>query len=271
MTVLPHAWWLAAALGFQAGVPAQEPAKSAAQSLVADTKTATPAPAPAMETPAPAKPISVMMRGDIAMARKMYREAIDYYRTIKPEQPLVWNKVGIAYHHLGEMEQAKRAYERAIKLDKKYAEAINNLGTVHYAKRSYRRAVGQYNKALKISPNSAGMWSNLGTAWFARKNYKKASECYAKALTLDAEVFEHRGTAGTLLQERSVSERAKFHFYLSKTYANAGMNERALQYMRMCLEEGFKERKRFVEDPEFANMQQLPEFQELLALQPRVL
>lgn len=267
MTVLPHIWCLALALGVQAGTPAQEPAKS----LVADTKTAAPAPAPAVESPAPAKPITVMMRGDIAMARKMYREAIDYYRTITPEQPLVWNKIGIAYHHLGEMNQAERAYQRSIKLDKKYAEAINNLGTVYYAKRSYRRAVGQYNKALKLSPNSAGVWSNLGTAWFARKNYQKASECYAKALSIDAEVFEHRSTAGTLLQERSVAERAKFHFYLSKTYANAGMNDRALQYMRMCLEEGFKERKRFVEDPEFANLQQLPEFQELLALQPRIL
>ena len=201
----------------------------------------------------------------------MYRVAIDYYRAVQPETAITWNKVGIAFHHLGDMEQAKRAYMRAIKIDSKYAEAVNNLGTVYYAQQAYRRAVGQYNRALKLSPNSAGMWSNLGTAWFARKNYKKAAELYTKALSLDPEVFEHRSTAGTLLQERSVAERAKFHFYLAKTYANAGMNDRALQYMRMALEEGFTERKRFVEDPEFANMQQLPEFKELLALRPRVL
>jgi hypothetical protein len=88
---------------------------------------------------------------------------------------------------------------------------------------------------------------------------------------LDPEVFEHRGTAGSLLQERSVQERAKFHFYLARTYAQAGMAERCLMYMRKALEEGFKDRKRFVEDPEFAAMQELPAFQELLLLQPRVL
>ncbi len=66
-------------------------------------------------------------------------------------------------------------------------------------------------------------------------------------------------------------ERAKFHYYLAKTYAKAGANDRALQYIRKALEEGFKERKKFVEDPEFAALQQLPEFKELLASNPRVL
>ncbi|HZO55151.1 MAG TPA: tetratricopeptide repeat protein [Bryobacteraceae bacterium] len=271
MNVLPVVWFLAASSAMQAGAPAPGPQKAAGQSLVADTTTPSSSPAPAAAKVEPSKPISLQMRGDIAMARKMYREAIDYYRAATPESAIAWNKIGIAYHHLGDMEQAKRAYSRALKLDPKYAEALNNIGTVYYAQRSYRRAVSQYNKALKLSPNSAGMWSNLGTAWFARKNYKRAAELYAKALALDPEVFEHRSTAGTLLQERSVGERAKFHFYLAKTYAHAGMNERALQYMRMALEEGFTERKRFVEDPEFANLQQLPEFQELLALRPRVL
>jgi hypothetical protein len=58
---------------------------------------------------------------------------------------------------------------------------------------------------------------------------------------------------------------------MSKLYAQTGMNDRALQYMRKALEEGFKDRKKFVEEPEFAGLQELPEFQELLALQPRVL
>ena len=42
-------------------------------------------------------------------------------------------------------------------------------------------------------------------------------------------------------------------------------------YVRKAIEEGFKERKKFQEDPEFAQMQTLPEFQQLLALEPRVL
>ena len=68
-----------------------------------------------------------------------------------------------------------------------------------------------------------------------------------------------------------MEERAKFHFYLAKTYAKAGNTDRALAYMRKCLEEGFKEKNKFMEDAEFANMHELPEFKELLAMEPRVL
>ncbi len=56
-----------------------------------------------------------------------------------------------------------------------------------------------------------------------------------------------------------------------RLYAKAGQNERALQYIRKALEEGFTERKKLMEDPEFATLRDLPEFKELLALEPRVL
>lgn len=211
------------------------------------------------------------MRGDIMMARKMFREAIDSYSSADQKSAIIVNKMGIAYHQMMELDLAKKSYERAAKLDPKYSEAVNNLGTVYYAKKSYRKAVSYYNRALKLKPESASIHSNLGTAQFARKKYKQAMEAYEKALSLDPEVFEHRGTQGVLLQERSVAERAKFHFYLAKTYAKAGAVERALLYIRKALEEGFKERDKFKEEPEFAKLQELPEFQQLMASEPRVL
>lgn len=220
--------------------------------------------------PAAARELTPEARADIFMARKMYREAIDMYRKL-PETHILANKIGIAYHQLTQLDRAKKQYERALKLNPKYPEAINNLGTVHYAKRSYRRAIRSYKKALVLTPNSASILSNLGTAYFARKKYKDAFETYQKALAIDPDVFEHRSTQGVLLQERSVEERAKFHFYLSKTYAKAGVVDRALLYMRKALEEGFRDKDKFKEDPEFAGLRELPEFKELMLLEPRVL
>jgi tetratricopeptide (TPR) repeat protein len=227
--------------------------------------TAPPQPAPLAEVLTPEK------RGDILMARKMYREAVETYRQDDLRNPVILNKIGIAHHQMQQLDTARKLYEQAIKLNPKYSEALNNLGTVYYSKKSYRKAISYYNKSLKIAPNSASVHSNLGTAWFARKKYKQAFEAYQTALKLDPEVFEHRSSYGTLLQERSVHERAKFHYYLAKTYATAGQNERALQYIRKALEEGFTERKKFKEEPEFAALRELPEFAELMALEPRVL
>jgi tetratricopeptide (TPR) repeat protein len=225
--------------------------------------------------PAPPPPSATDLtperRADIFMARKMYRDALDLYKQLPQSSPIIWNKMGIAYHQMMELDLAKKHYERAIKLNPKYSEAVNNLGTIHYAKKSYRRAINQYRRALRLTPNSASVHSNLGTAYFARKKYKEAFEAYQQALALDPEVFEHRSSYGVLLQERSVEQRAMFSYYLAKTYAKAGMTDRALLYIRKALEEGFKDREKLHEDPEFNAMRDTPEFKELLTLAPRVL
>jgi len=212
-------------------------------------------------------------RGDIYMARKMYREAIDTFREA-PENPLMLNKIGIAYHQMMQLDNARKSYEQALKLKPDYVEAMNNLGTVYYARKSFRRAISWYNKALKVAPQeakSASIYMNLGTAYFARKQYAKAIETYQTAMKIDPEVFERHGNVGVILEERSVAERAKYHFYLAKLYAKGGRTDLALQYLRKCLEEGFKEKNKLEEEADFAALRELPEFKELLAKEQRVL
>ena len=236
------------------GVPAQNAAN-------------TPPPAPS----APARPLlSAQERGDILMARKMYREAIDTYKGA-PESAILMNKIGIAYHQLADLGAAANYYSRAIKLDSKYAEAMNNLGTIYYSRGSYRRAIGQYKKVLRIKPESASTLANLGSAYFARKQYELASENYQKALAIDPNVFESRSGVGSVVRDRTVGDRPMFFYYLAKSYAKAGMLEQALNYIRKSVEEGFKERQKFVEEPEFTGLQKDPEFQKIMAMEPKVL
>lgn len=223
------------------------------------------------QAPKPSAIVTAEMRGDIFMARKMYREAAEAYKEGPKDSAIVLNKTGIAYHQTLDLVTAEKYYRLAIRANPRYAEAINNLGTVYYARKSYRRAVNEYKRALRINPKSASVLSNLGTGYFARKDYKRASESWEAALAIDPEVFETRGTQGVLLQERSVEERGKFHFMMAEQYARKGMNDRALQYIRKALEEGYKERKKIAEDPAFVAIKDLPEFKELLASEPRVL
>jgi tetratricopeptide (TPR) repeat protein len=215
--------------------------------------------------------LSPEMRGDIFMARKMYREAVETYKSGPADSSILANKIGIAYHQMLDLNDAQKYYTRAVKLSPNYAEAINNLGTIYYAHKSYRRSITQYKKALRLTPESASILSNLGTAYFARKNYDLAFDTYQKALAIDPDVFEHRSSMGILLQERSVDERAKYHYYLAKTYAKAGDIQHALLYIRKSLEEGFKELNKFKQDPEFAVVRSNPEFQQMISAEHKVL
>src|SRR3989442_1676704 len=106
------------------------------------------------------------------------------------------------------------------------------------------------------TPLSAEM---RGDIFMARKMYREA-----------AEVFKRRSTQGTLLQERSVEERAKMHYTLAKAYARAGRTDLAILYVRKALEEGFKEREKFQKEPEFASLQDNDDFKKLMAVEPKV-
>jgi tetratricopeptide (TPR) repeat protein len=228
--------------------------------------------APAVSAPRMGNtPLSPETRGDIYMARKMYREAIDMYRQGPANSAVLTNKVGIAFHQMIQLELAKKNYQRAVKLDPKYSEAINNLGTIYYAQKDYGRAIKYYRRALKFGPGSASVYSNLGSAYFGRKDYKTATECYSQALALDPDVFEHHSTFGTLMMERNVEERATFHLYMAKMYAKTGANERAIIYLRKALEEGVKDREKIPAIPEFAALKTDPAFVQLMLENPKPL
>ena len=218
----------------------------------------------------PPRQIGLQERADIYMARKMYREAIEIYQKV-PVSPLVLNKTGIAYHQLADLDMAQRYYARAVKSDPTYAEAINNLGTIYYSRKSYRRAINEYKKVLRLKPGFASTWANLANAYFEWKQFELATEAVQKAMELDPGVFESRGAGGTVVQERTIGDRAKYHYYLAKTYAKNGRKVEALAYIRKALEEGFKEKKKFEEEAELAGLQADPEFKEIMAMEFKVL
>jgi tetratricopeptide (TPR) repeat protein len=227
-----------------------------------------------LPTNSPPPALTPELRCDILMARKDYRNAVDCFKAGADRSAVMANKTGIAYHQMGDpadLESARKYYERAIKLDPKYAEAINNLGTVYFARKSYRRAITQYRKALALRPDSAPFMANLAIGYFLRKQYELASQVRLDALRIDPEVFERRSTVGTAVQDETVQDRAKYHYYLSKTYAQAGVKDLALQYIRKSLEEGFKEREKFLKEPEFALLRDDPEFKQIMASEQKVL
>lgn len=214
--------------------------------------------------------VTTEMRGDIYMARKRYRDAIDMYREAGASARIE-NKIGIAFHQMSELGLAKKQYEQAIKLDHSYAEAINNLGTVYYSAESYRTAIRYFKRSLKCSGPVASVYVNLGAAYFANKDYRESSRYFDQALKLDPDALEGHSGFGTRVQDRAVGDLALFHLYLARTYAKAGSDDRALTYLRKALEEGLKDRSKLVEIPEFRALRTKPEFLDLLAANPKPL
>jgi tetratricopeptide (TPR) repeat protein len=207
--------------------------------------------------------LSPDQQGDLLMAYGHYAAAIDAYQHGPLHSAVTWNKMGVAYHHLFALEEARKHYQMALVLDPRYSQALNNLGAVYHGEHKYGEAVHTYKKALKYSPNSAVIYSNLGTAYFAEKKYKNGNKAYGRAIALDPNVFNP--DRDQLIDETSSREqRMAMDYYLAKAYAQLGKNEQALTYLRKALDAGFNDRRHLTQDKEFAQLRTTPEFHKLM-------
>ncbi|MGA8220622.1 MAG: tetratricopeptide repeat protein [Candidatus Acidiferrales bacterium] len=237
--------------------PAQDQSPSSADS----------APATRQMTPAQ----TAELRGDVMMARKEFAQAVSAYEQVtaaEPKNSLVLNKIGVAYQELGDLNRSSRFYKKAMKADKTFASPINNLGTIEYEKKHYGRAISLYTKASTLKIDLSTIYSNLGYAYFANKDYPQAMETFSKALKLDPTIFDHKGGAGSIIQQRTTTDPGLFSFFVAKQYASMGDAERTAHYLKLARDDGYSNFLSAQTDPAFAKVIKDPRVQEVLQAAP---
>lgn len=202
-------------------------------------------------------------RGKLLMARGEYLAAIDAYKGA-PQTAEVLNEMGIAYHHLLAIDLAKKDYEKALMIRPNYPEAINNLGAAYFAQRNYRKAVKLYRRAMELMPTSAVIAANLGTAYFARAEYRPGLQAYRTAFSLDPNVFSV-DNPGIIAGPTRMADRARQDYCIAELFAQAGMRDRAIEYLRKAFDEGFKDREKLMQDAVFAKLRETAEFSQLMS------
>lgn len=217
-------------------------------------------------------PAELEKRADELRANKFYADAIDYYRAAiakEPSRAMLWNKVGIAELQLMRYDDSKKDFERAVKIDKRLAEAVNNLGVIFYLQQNNGKAVKYYRKALDLNPNSASFHSNLANAYFARKDFEKASKEYLRALEIEPDILERQASGGVQAHLGAPQDRAHYSFVLAKLYAQTGDFDRALHYLRKAIEDGYPGVRDVYKDQQFAALRKDPRFAELMTSMPQ--
>jgi len=221
--------------------------------------------------PANASVEELESRAEQLRSEKDYADAIDYYRAaINKDRgnASLYNKVGIAELMIQHYGDARKSFERAIKLDHDSADAHNNLGVVRYEEKKYSKAIEEYQKAIQLRQDSASFYSNLGAAYYMKKQWEPATEAYSHALQLDPDIFGRTSRTGVTAQLPSPEDRARFDYVIAKLYAKQGDPDRSLQYLRRCLEEGYKGINGVYKDPEFSSLRNDPRFAQLMASKP---
>jgi rhomboid protease GluP len=91
-----------------------------------------------------------------------------------------WVLLGAALDGLGRESEAIHAYERAVGINPKNAEAHRELGLAHLKNKQIDAGIASLKASLDLDPKNAEAWRELGTAYVAANRPDEAAKAFQK-------------------------------------------------------------------------------------------
>ncbi|MEZ6123966.1 MAG: tetratricopeptide repeat protein [Planctomycetaceae bacterium] len=139
-------------------------------------------------------------KGELTNAIKDYDEAI----RLDPKESVYHNLRGIAKWNLDDYAGAIKDFDEAIRLDPKSSAAYNNRGFAKRNLKDYEGAIKDHDEAIRLDPKSSAAYNNRGNAKSNLKDYAGAIRDYDEAIRLDpksAVAYNNRGNAKNDLKD----------------------------------------------------------------------
>lgn len=187
-------------------------------------------------------------------------QAAIYYQHQLLEQghdtPQSWNSLGLLYEQEGKLDQAREAYEKALRLNPDYADSHNNLGAIYSKTGEIDKAIRAYRRAHEIDAQAPQPLVNLGNAYLQAKRFQEAISAYGKVLPMGSDSAEVHHNLGFAFLESGRLEDALTSFdnalRLRPQYASAHNNKGTVFLRKGRFEEAGRAFERAVQaDSEF--------------------
>ncbi len=165
-------------------------------------------------------------------------ESLEKAVSIQPIFPEAYNNLGMAYHELGKIDQARSCFLKSLEQDPKFADPCINMSKLCSTASTMEEAYNWLVRSLQLEPNSP-------QAHFAMGNFLVKMGCdhdgasyLRKAITLKPDFHEALNNLGNVLLslkqheegleafQKAVSLRPDYH----EAYANMGNLHREAQF-----------------------------------------
>ena len=118
------------------------------------------------------------------MAAKAHYQAATEINILPRLKLGAYNNLGNVLKEIGDLMEAKIAYEIALQIDPNLAIAHYNLGMTLRALGQYRPAIAAYRQAIQLNPNGAELYQNLGVVLLQVGQIIESQEAFQKAIVL---------------------------------------------------------------------------------------
>ena len=228
------------------------------------------------------------LRAFIFHRRNQYREAIASYQEalrLAPDNAQVWRDISVSFEMAGRTEDAASALQQSLSIEPSH-RAYSNLGTLRFFQGQYAESARLMEKAIEMGATRYLMWGNLADAyrWVpgeeekSKKAFKVALRQVQQWLDTHPEDASAKSTLAVYLAKtgqpekglaimdtlpESARNRADIQYEMSVICELAGMREKALQQLELCLNNKYVVEE-IEADPELRNLRRDPQYQLLL-------
>jgi tetratricopeptide (TPR) repeat protein len=150
-----------------------------------------------------------------------YADAVDEFKSASDDMGTnaeVWNYLGVAEAHTGQAEDAAKAYQRALELDRDLTEAHYNLGCLWLDQNKPEDAVNEFTAYTLRRPDAPEGWLKLGLAQLRAQDVLPAEKSFSTALSLSPNNAEALNGMGLARMQRNRPEDAEKFFQAAVRY-----------------------------------------------------
>ncbi len=107
----------------------------------------------------------------------------DTFTQLRPANPLGYIELGFAYEEIGDIESAKKSWQKAgISSAELYETGEDQFQSDHY-----KSALGWFERSILIDPSNSNAWMGLGRTYYELQDYESASNAFQEAWNINPE------------------------------------------------------------------------------------
>jgi tetratricopeptide (TPR) repeat protein len=174
-----------------------------------------------------------------------------------PDSPLAWNGLGMSYLDAGRLDEADRAFLKALSIDPDYELALNNIGALYNSRGKITEARPFLLKTTQLFPENSNGLMNLGINYYVSHEYQNAELMFKKVLVLNPRSTDALSRLGDVYLKMKKPEMARGVFQkaielegstadseyrLACVEALSGHPDEALKRLQTALDRGYDDR-----------------------------